>query len=565
MSLNGVVIRDQSDFSAVASELSRRRQEGLRLYRSLPTQMPFHLSRASERIVRGGNRSGKTMCAAAEFASAVTRIPILGPDDNPLPFKYPADEPMTTWVIGYDEPHIARIYRKLFMPGLFRVIRDLKTKQLRAWRPWEKEDKEREDETKPSPPLIPERLVDPKGWAWENKAAQVFSVCRLTNGTSIYAFPSGGAAGQGDAVHLLWIDEDIKIPSHVQEWEARLSDVKGRLIWSVWPHTSNNALIDLSKRAKVQQHREDPDVFEIVLKFSDNPHIDEDEKRKRLEGWDADTAKSRDEGEFALDNVLVFPTFNADVHCVPSEMEKPDRLELFLRDRNYQVPIDWTNYLVVDPGHTQPAVLFAAVPPPWEFGDHVVIYDEIYVPRLEPRELARMVRDRSMGRVFEDFLIDFRAGRQTNLGFGKTTRQGWEEAFTECGLRSRKSGHSFTYGSDNVDARNMEVRGWLAANAEGMPKLRLIRFTTPGTQKEFGLYKKRVSKEDNVREEVVAENDHAMSCLGYLAAYNPQYAIHDAKSEPTDPIVKLWKKLEHKDEPESEFVSMGGGPLQSFF
>jgi hypothetical protein len=90
----------------VAAERSRRQKEALRLYQPMDKQAVFHDSLASERIVRGGNRSGKSMSAFAETASAATGIPIIGPDGSPLPFKYPTNRPMLIWVIGYDQRHL---------------------------------------------------------------------------------------------------------------------------------------------------------------------------------------------------------------------------------------------------------------------------------------------------------------------------------------------------------------------------------------------------------------------------------------------------------------------------
>ena len=108
----------QSQMAQVAAERNRRQREALKLYRPMDKQAAFHDSPASERIVRGGNRSGKSMSAFAETASAATGIPIIGPNGSPLPFKYPTKRPLLIWVIGYDQRHVGgTIYRMLFRPG----------------------------------------------------------------------------------------------------------------------------------------------------------------------------------------------------------------------------------------------------------------------------------------------------------------------------------------------------------------------------------------------------------------------------------------------------------------
>ena len=54
------------------AELTGRRLESLRLYRPMPHQEEFHKCMASERIVLGGNRGGKSLAVAVEAARAVT-------------------------------------------------------------------------------------------------------------------------------------------------------------------------------------------------------------------------------------------------------------------------------------------------------------------------------------------------------------------------------------------------------------------------------------------------------------------------------------------------------------
>ena len=75
----------------VVAEKARRANESLALYRAMPSQMPFHESDASERVLRGGNQSGKSTSAAAEFASAATGQAILGADGRPIRHKFPTN------------------------------------------------------------------------------------------------------------------------------------------------------------------------------------------------------------------------------------------------------------------------------------------------------------------------------------------------------------------------------------------------------------------------------------------------------------------------------------------
>ncbi len=553
------LVSDDQQFCAATVALKRRRTEALRLYRPLPHAMPFHLSGASERLLRGGNQASKTMAAAAEFASAATGIALTGPNEEPIPFRYPRNRPLLLWVTGYDQKHIGgTIFSKLFRPGAFDVITDLETGLPRTWKPWLAEDRDREGEAKPADPLIPERLI--KEWAWENKAERVFSVCRLQNGTEIRAFTSGGPCPQGQHVDVIWIDEDIQIPSHVSEWRMRQGRCRGRFWWSVWPHSANNALIKMVARAEEQQDREKPDIEEIVLQYSQNPYIPEDEKRRILEGYTPEERRSRDRGEFLTDTFLVFPEFGPDLHCLPSRIE-PDRLEKFLAEQHWQIPTTWTNYLVLDPGHRQPAVLFASVPPPEQFGRHVVVWDEIYTPRVGENETAKEVKLRVRGRYFEAFLIDGKAGRQTSMGLtvGQTVEHLYTEAFRRHGIRSRTTGSGFIRGSTDVPARNMIVRKWMERQEGGGPILRLIGDRTAAMQLEFGLYKKRITRRD-ITDKVVDRDDHLMGCIGYLAAYDPQYVQPPEGMDSYDPVIAAWRKMEQSSQPKEGYAWMGPGP-----
>jgi hypothetical protein len=107
-------------------------------------------------------------------------------------------------------------------------------------------------------------------------------------------------------------------------------------------------------------------------------------------------------------------------------------------------------------------------------------------------------------------------------------------------------------------SRNMIVRQWLAPGPTGRPKLMLLRDTTPAMQQEFILYKKRVTAEV-VREDVVAEHDHLMSCAGYLAAYGPEYVPPDQSHEPYSPALAAWRKMEAGRGPKQDYSYMGPG------
>ena len=537
----------------LATEVQVRRKDALELYRPYGKQELFHRSLAAERIVRGGNRSGKSLCTFAEIASAAMRQPIRAWDGSIIPHKYPTNRALTVWCIGLGERNISTpIFRLLFQKGAFKIIRDEKTGEMRAWNPRDPADLAREAECEDSPPFIPKRAIDPKGWGWKDKAKRVFTVCRLKNGTEIHAFTSNADPKQGDPVDLLHIDEDICFPGHVAEWQARLSDRKGRLTWAAFPHGTNSALSNMSQRAEEQKHLANPDVFEVVLPFDENPYMPADEVRKRIASWSPEEARARNKGEYIFDTVQMFPTFSKSKHCV----EVSDRPYLPLDDvlvkNGLEPPLTWTRYLILDPGHTRPAVLFCAVPPP-DLGDYLVCYDEIYGRNIDAYTLAELVLNKVSGQNFEAFLIDARAGRQTPMGFSWTIKEQYTRAFEQHQIASNITDSGFIDGSDDLLGRSELIRAWLKPRATCPAKIRVIAERCPNLLKEFRDYRKRLRADETI-DEPVAKDDHLLSGLGYAVAYNPQYVPpQPAKAAPSAALLEFqrWQKADKRHDDKS--------------
>src|SRR5262249_54231171 len=75
------------------------------------------------RLVVGGNRSGKSACAAVEVARAACGCDPFG--------KYPKG-PMRIYCVGKDQKHIGQVmYPLLFKEGAFKIIKDKKTGRWR--------------------------------------------------------------------------------------------------------------------------------------------------------------------------------------------------------------------------------------------------------------------------------------------------------------------------------------------------------------------------------------------------------------------------------------------------
>lgn len=498
----------------IQAELADRRIEALKLYRPTPEQAKYHECAASEVLVIGGNRSGKSLCTFVEDARAVT-----GQD----PFdKYPKEGGVLV-IVGQHWGHIGKVvYPYLFRAGAFKMIRDAQTSEWRAYNP--ESDGHRKAEAKWAPPLIPPRLI--KSISWLNKAERQIQSCELTTGWLIYFCSSQSDPLQGVAVDRVHIDEDIEGDENwVPELQARLSDKKGRLAWSAMPHSKNNALLGLHERAisEAEQAKEKPDVVCFKLRFLDNPHIDNEEKRKRIEGWSAlgdEVLRMRSEGDFISESIHCYPTFHMSVHGY-------ERGEL----PRLTVPEDWTRYMVVDPGHSVAAALFAAVPPDESM---LLIYDELYIRQCNAVIFGEQVARKTQDQAFHAFLIDMHGGRIRDIGSGRLPVDQYTEQLRIRNVRSATTGHSFLAACDDIEARMTATQSYIHIRPDGTPKLRVLRGACPNLERELKRYRKKtvyvagarvVQDQPNTRGEV-----HACQCLEYLCAYRPRY--HRPKLDP---------------------------------
>ena len=488
----------------IQQEIAERRIEAVRLYRPMPKQDEFHKCMVSERIVIGGNRSGKSACTFVEDARAAT-----GQDPYD---KYPKGNGNLV-IIGKNWQHIGMVvYPMLFKAGAFKMIRDEVTNQWRAYDPVK--DEPRRKEAKPAPPLIPPRMIT--DMAWVQKNAGYLNRVELTNGWVITCFSSEGTPPQGFQADLVHIDEDINNESWVGEMQARLADRKGRFVWSAMPHSKNDALLGLCERADKAEGDPDAIIKKFTLRFLDNAHIDEQEKKKNVERWSAlgvDELRMRAEGEFTTESTLMYPTFNTAVHVLPRS-QLPDG----------QVPIDWTRYVSIDPGHTVMACLFAAIPPDERF---ILFYDELYIRQCNALIFGEQFFNKAQNQHFYNFIMDMHGGMLRDLGSGRLPHELYTEELKKRNIRSQISGFGFTPGSDDIPARTAMMRKMLHIQGDGTTRFKVLEGGCPNFLREIKRYRKKtttvngqvyVTDEPQTRGEV-----HACQAAEYMCAYEPKY------------------------------------------
>ena len=498
------------------------------------------------------HNSGKSTISAVRFAAIAMDRPVILPDGTEQPLRLPHQKgrPLILWLVGYQQNHIGQtLYRLLFRPGAFRIIPDENTGLWRAYQPWLPADAVRKHLTKPAPPLIPARYIKKGSWSWLHRGDRSFTKVVIVNPhdqtevlAEIYAFTSTGEVKAGDPVDEIWIDEAIQYPKHYAEWQARLIDHEGRILWSSWPRMSNNALTNLTARAREQAAWERPLVREFLFTMSGNPHLSAQAKEDVLAGWSADERRARDTGEYLLDNLLIYPHFNKQLHTAYLEGDREDELSRVLRENGGEPPRDWTRELILDPGTTSPAVLFGAVPPK-KFGDFVVVYNEINAPRHDASQIARLVHDRVKGYYLERMIIDVRAAQQKPMGFGKTVGQIYSEEFTKFNLTCRQSGTVFTPGSDDFPSRSAQVAQWMQVRSDGSTKLRIVIHRCPNLVVQLETNVKALDRDLVSERPAKGQVDDLRVCLEYWASRQPAYVSPPEQHLDRSPAYKYLLEL----------------------
>lgn len=552
-------LKDRQDLKqgvAAAAKIAKQKLDALELFRPTDYQENVVNSTASEILVRGGTRSGKSVIVAAMVAAYLRNKPITFADGSKHHVREEAwrDRPTTVWLIGLQLNHVGQtLYRLLCKPGAFDMVKDKKTGLWRAWQPgrFPEDATIPPSERKPAPALIPPSEVIHESWS--NKAAHEFSSLQMKDGSMVYAFASSGEVKKGDPVSLVWIDETIQFSDHYAEFQSRLSDRKGRIFWSSYPYMKTPALINLYRRAVAQQEefangqRDKLDVQEFGFVGSKSPFVDADEKRKRAEGWSEAEYRARDLGEFSTDDVAAYPEFDRRVHCVDYGDGHPlnDKVTDAMRRLNWNVPPDWCVDLILDPGTVRPALLWVAIPPEsfWDDGEpYHIVFREMTVPRIHAGEMARRAKSADPVRWYARFIGDAKAGDQTPMGHAHTVFQNYESEFKKAGLRCQLTGDMFLRGETVWVNRSLKLRTLMQVrNSCGRPRLRVVTHLCPTLVRQLETLVKAVSKEDVQDKLAPGQITDAVVCLEYYAGFNPKFLAPPANQIPKDPGLLMWE------------------------
>lgn len=522
-------------FQKAVREKFLREIEATSLYEPLPNQLAFHKSNARERILRGSNRSGKTLAAALELALIVAnRHPYL---------KYPKGGRVIA--VGRSEEHIGNVmWDKLAkIQPKFRRIRDEATGKWRTYKPWLPEDRAREEESVPMTPLIPERLLAREP-SWYSKKDNVPRNVHLKTGWEIKFFPGGGKPPCGMDVDYVWFDEEVENSEWYLEMAARLLDRNGRFVWSATAQTGGDQLWNLHLRAEEEEGSPEPAVTEHPMILANNPHIDEKEKQELALKYkhDPDSYRVRVLGEYLITSFRMYPTFSKTNHCCTP----------------FEIPPDWCRYMIVDPGSVICAVLFLAVPPD---ESHIYVYDELYLRNCDPEMFGDAVQHKVKGHIFQSFIIDDNGSRRTEASSGTTVRQVYAEQLKRRRLRSRASGSGFELGLSNVKSGVEKVKQWMHPkqnSSDGLPYLQVHHDGQIGCTNfvyEIERYHRKRVK-GHLVDEPEQKHNHLMDDLRYAAMHGCRY-IKPKKIKPTSNGRRMFDKKQKRNKKKPEGILLG--------
>lgn len=476
------------------AEIADRRRETLGLYEPLKHVEPFHESSAPERILRGSNRSGKTLSSAVELARCVTNQDPHG--------KYPKEG--RAIIVGKDGRHISNpLYRLLFKPGAIKLIKD--GPEWRAWRPWVAEDKEREDEAVPAPPLIPPRFYDESKVSWESKKEGWPKYMPLKTGWELQFCTGMGKPPQGIRANVAWFDEEIPDEDWYNEIALRLVDDWGLFYWSATAQLGGVQLYDLCQRADQEIGNENPSVVEFFLHINANQHFTDAQRERVFAKLTDEQIRIRIEGEFAFTAQRIYPEFSTSVHSADW----------------FAIPDNWTRYACIDPGRQVAAAIFCAVPPPsWHDREVVYFYDEVFVQAANAQSFAKAFKAKAGTQEFHSFIIDHHGGRLRDLSQGLMVEDQYSKAFAAEGLKSRNTSSNFIWGSDDLQAGIEMLRSWMLLRPNGEPKLKYFGEKMPNFRWQMDRYHYRKDG-DKPTDKPLARNCDMPDVARYLAMFHP--------------------------------------------
>lgn len=528
---------DKATLAALIAEKRLRDDPLLRALKDLTTkeqvkfgdaQREFVYSTKRERLLDGGNRSGKSWTQAVDFLLQARGLhPAIQWPPNPLPPRWSGGNWVGWWGCPKYELFGAGVWRHfkrlLLYPG--ESVKTLPTRNIRAIG-WNKRN-----------PEVPDYL----------------QVVRYDGGLSdiyILSYDSATDAWSSAAIDAGAMDEEAP-EDKVEEVGLRIVDRGGRIAYSA------TALINLDYEIELRNRAEagDPDVYHGRLSMRDNPAIPPAELRALENKYknDPDTLKVRVDGFPQAEEGKIYP----------DSLWSPPGCQRVVKP--FPIPHDWTKYRIIDHGVHTVACIFIAVAPGRK---KIAVYREYYGFDVEPPVLGNALAilalsDRDGGeRAYHRRWID-----PATLGSGQETGTRlidlWNRAgycskckATDCNAwgRCEKCGGErvtidVTPAPDNrVEPGIESVKDLLRERCEDGTPLLVVFDTCPNLLRErrnYGRHKAR-EKGDEGKLAPVKREDHGLDCFRYGVAGGLDW-VPRAALRPTTGIGRLLVERREKN------------------
>lgn len=539
----------QRRMGRLAAEIREMEGETLRHFRSLPHVEGFFSSRKPIRLLVGSNQSGKTGHGLVEVARALTGQDPYG--------KYPKENGRAI-LVGYDGDHLADpLYRKLFVEGEFKMIRDERSGRLRSVRPdpadpkrLDPYDEAHREKWIDAPPLIPPRFVAEQAWEHANK--EIPRVTRLINDWRVLWRSSNSRPPRGRQVHLVVFDEDLmKAGVWVNEMIPRMIKHDGKLVWMATGQEGGPELLELVSKAEEGS----ADIAVWPLFIWDNPYMSAAQRRLLR-----DTLTSEEEvavryrGEIATARRKVYREYD------------PQGVHGF---EPFPIPAGWARYVLVDPSRQHCGTLFLAVDPEER---HAWVYDGFDLQQGNALDWAALVKKRQGTMKFEAGVMDMHIGRTRHTGGfdDRSVAAYYWQACAEVGVQFRRAGPlaGFFPGLDDVEARTLALKNWMALRGSGpfagTPKLRVARGQIPLLDRQIGRAHTDPGKGQKRAE---GPEQDLLDALEYGAAFEPGYYAPEplgdrGLGEPPKPISVAERFREKHRRRAEKLAALGRGGTQ---
>jgi len=147
------------------------------------------------------------------------------------------------------------------------------------------------------------------------------------------------------------------------------------------------------------------------------------------------------------------------------------------------------------------------------------------------------------------------------MGFSKTVREHYEDAFNLLSLRCVSTGGTFRMGSDDLMGGIEAVREALYIRRNGRPKLRLVTGNCPAFIKQMAMYRKEEHPSSGVTGEKPAgrQIDPLCDCIRYWCAGDFQYAPPPINAMPASPALEYFRS-QWSPAPKQDRMSVTCGP-----